>query len=190
MTRQLDAIGRQVSTAVRRAVRDPESHRAGLRRAAELLVEARLHFLTAEGEPDWKGRTYAYRTWYGGLLSDAGLSPAERETVSATIRYHVGNVMRERLSPEELAEAGLSAPSPIDRARLQRDTRAAIVRSVKDAPAWGGVDALRALTVASALVDAVEPEALSSLSPGDGEAAKGLLTDLSASARRLARALK
>lgn len=89
-----------LADVLREYVRDPRSEgTALLRRAAEIIVELRGHF-DRDGEPDWLGRTYAYRQCMTETYGVAGVLPSERKTVGDAVRYHVITVLRERLSPD------------------------------------------------------------------------------------------
>src|SRR4051812_43452584 len=73
-----------------RALRTSEGDRRTMlyRDLAGHMVELREHYLTPSGEPDWTGRTGAYRLGVRALYADAGYSPAERKQVQTSIRYH------------------------------------------------------------------------------------------------------
>jgi hypothetical protein len=45
------------------------------------------------------------------MYRDARLNPAEKLRVRDGVRHHVSQVIRERLTPEQLQKAGLSAES-------------------------------------------------------------------------------
>jgi hypothetical protein len=107
-----------------------ESRAATLRRdLAEATVALREHFLTPAGHPDWSGSSGHYRTAMRELYSRADYSPEQRRITQSTVRYHIGNIVRERLSTSELEAAGLTAPSPHDRQRNRRARDRAIVEA-------------------------------------------------------------
>lgn len=85
----------------------------------EQMVELREHFITPGGQPDWTGRTGAYRLAVRNLYADAGYSPAERRAVQTSIRYHTGNLVRGRVSAEELENLGLDTRTPQERSRTR-----------------------------------------------------------------------
>lgn len=99
---------------------------AMLRRVAELLVDAREHFLTADGEPDWKGTTAAYREFYSDALREAGLRGGDRLKVQAAIRYHVSIALRKRLPDKTIEALGLVRESARERGLAQQQRRAEI----------------------------------------------------------------
>ena len=99
-----------------------ESDKTGLLRdVATAFVQAREHFYTKEGTPDWSGRSYAYRTWVRETVALASVPASKRTTLLAAIRYHSGNVARELLDPETLAAAGLRSESPRERSIEKRE---------------------------------------------------------------------
>ncbi|UYL87631.1 hypothetical protein SEA_VRESIDENCE_26 [Arthrobacter phage VResidence] len=92
-----------------------------LRDAARYFIDARQHFFTREGEPDWLGRTYAYRTWVREVMSAAHVPADTVTSLQAAIRYHSGNVLRDRLSEEEVDDLGLRKESPKERSVEKRE---------------------------------------------------------------------
>ncbi|UIW13509.1 hypothetical protein PQD80_gp25 [Arthrobacter phage Lizalica] len=92
-----------------------------LRNAARLFIDARAHFFTREGEPDWRGRTYAYRTWVREVMSAARVPGDEITSLQAAIRYHSGNLLRDRLGEDEIADLGLRKESPRERSVEKRE---------------------------------------------------------------------
>lgn len=97
-----------------------DSRTTNLRAVATAFVEAREHFYTPSGEPDWQGRTHAYRVWVRETMRLANIQQDELSTVQAAIRYHVGNIMRDRMDPETLASIGLNSSSPKQRSVEKR----------------------------------------------------------------------
>jgi hypothetical protein len=99
----------------------PEGEKTtNLRAVANSFVDAREHFFTPQGEPDWLGRTHAYRSWVRETMSQASVQASELATVQAAIRYHVGNIVRERMDPDTLQGLGLRASSPKQRSVEKR----------------------------------------------------------------------
>lgn len=94
---------------------DRERHTILTRDLAEAAVALREHYLTPEGRPDWTGRTWAYRNAMRQLYGEAGYDAAARAVTQAATRYHVGNIVRRYLSPEEIAEVGLRPETPQER---------------------------------------------------------------------------
>ncbi|MEU8299161.1 hypothetical protein AB0C04_17990 [Micromonospora sp. NPDC048909] len=90
-----------------------------LRDLAEQMVDLREHYLTPSGDPDWTGRTGAYRYAVRGLYAQAGYTPEERKVTQTATRYHVGNLVRARVSQETADALGLERTTPQDRGRLR-----------------------------------------------------------------------
>jgi hypothetical protein len=84
---------------------------------AEQMVDLREHYLTSTGVPDWTGRTGTYRLAVRELYAQAGCSKVERKLVQTSTRYHIGNLVRERISHKEADALALDRRSPLDRAR-------------------------------------------------------------------------
>jgi hypothetical protein len=121
-TKSLSDIQKQASDALRRSLTAPDTERTQLLRdTAALFVDARGHFFTAEGEPDWLGRTYAYRSWIRETTSMANVPGESKATIQAAIRYHSGNIIRERLDQGTLDSLGLVKSSPRERSIEKRE---------------------------------------------------------------------
>lgn len=85
---------------------------------AELIVQARLeHFIRPNGDPDYMGKSYSYRTWFGELLDSLNLGE-ERDKLASRIRYSTGNALRRILTEDQLKDAGLKPISPRDRSSM------------------------------------------------------------------------
>ncbi len=117
MTRTRKQIEAEVVRALRALRGADDARRRTLNRTlAELLVDYREHFLTPEGRPDWIGRTGPYRWAVRDLYSEAGYGKDEAAKVQSAVGYHVGNVLRSRLTAEEQEDLGLGI-SPFERSR-------------------------------------------------------------------------
>lgn len=140
---------------------DRERRTVLYRDVAEASVELREHFLTGEGEPDWGGRTWAYRDFVRTLYRDAGMDSKETATTQAGVRYHVGNVLRDRLPAETIEDLGLQPATPIQRARKNRAERSTVLRALKE----GGdvTDTVRAVSAALALLERITDEQVAEL---------------------------
>lgn len=101
-----------------RRLRDtPETaHPQLYRQAADAMVKLRGLHTTGDGRPDWRGRTWGYRSLVNEIYGEAGLPPEPNHPVKAALRYHLGNALRESLTSEELIEAGLKPAPPRERA--------------------------------------------------------------------------
>jgi hypothetical protein len=133
-----------------------------LREAARLLVDARAHFFDAQGETDWRGRTYAYRRFVGEVFSAGNVPRDEIPTVQAAIRYHIGNALRERLSAEELTAIGLRPEGPRERSIEKRRNASALAGVLQGGAVLDDVDdALRALSAVSSALVRIPPSLFS-----------------------------
>lgn len=134
-TRALSDIQHDATTAITTSLRSLDADRtAHLKEAASALVEAREHFFTREGEPDWLGRTYAYRTWVREVMSRAHVPGDEVTNLQAAIRYHAGNMIRERLDGDEIESLGLKRQSPTERSREYRERTSATLNFFAGGP--------------------------------------------------------
>jgi len=168
MTTTLEHLTEAQRTAVR-ALRHYliEGKTEDLRQVAENFVEAREHFFTKEGSPDWLGRTYAYRRWVRETTTLANVPGNELATVQAAIRYHAGNVLRERLDAEQIEALGLKPESPRERSVTKRERHAEIL-SVFGAGGPEITDADEILHVAEMIqhaLDRISSEALAMMGP-------------------------
>lgn len=120
-TESLPDIQRAATEAIARAIAASDATRTELlKEAARNFINARAHFFTREGEPDWLGRTYAYRTWVREVMSAAHVPGNEVSSLQAAIRYHSGNLLRERLDGDEIEDLGLRKESPRERSIEKR----------------------------------------------------------------------
>lgn len=118
----LPSIQKDATDAIRASLTASDNDRTSLLRdAARLFIDARAHFFTREGEPDWRGRTYAYRTWVREVMSAANVPGDAITSLQAAIRYHSGNLLRDRLGDEEIADLGLRKESPRERSVEKRE---------------------------------------------------------------------
>lgn len=128
---QLDALNARAVEVVRAYLGASDAERTTiLRDLAEILVAARGHFYTAEGTPDWAGRTYAYRMWVREVYSAANVPPAQRTALQSATRWHIGTIVRERVPSEQLEAVGLDPKSPRERnvdARALRATARTLI---------------------------------------------------------------
>ena len=102
---------------------------ASMHDAAAALVDMRLIYTNRDGQPDLAGSSFEYRQAVADGLASAGVPASDRSRVMAALRYHVGNQVRDRFTAEELSEYGLSAHSPHDRQRAEREMLSRIVRT-------------------------------------------------------------
>ena len=69
---------------------------------------------------DPAGTSQAYRDAAARIYAAATIPPDSESSLQASIRYHIGNVLREEFKPEDLKAVGLSTQTPLERARAAR----------------------------------------------------------------------
>ena len=94
---------------------------AVLKRIAGVVVELRKRFRTDDGEIDWRGRTWEYRQAVIEMYRAAGIPSGSQSHLQGSLRYHVGNALRDAASPAELEAAGLKLESPRERQQVTRE---------------------------------------------------------------------
>ncbi|WP_328967948.1 hypothetical protein [Streptomyces sp. NBC_00239] len=102
-----------------------------LRNIAAVLVCIRERCLTEDGRPDWTGRTNEYRVEAGRVYAEAGIPRDSADSIQAAVRYHVGKIIREYVSAEELSDYGLKALSPMDSHREYARTQSALALAAR-----------------------------------------------------------
>lgn len=121
-TATLPEIQKAATDAIYHSLGAPDTARTDLlREAARQFVDAREHFYTKEGDPDWLGRTHAYRLWVREVMSEAHVPGEEVTSLQAAIRYHSGNMLRDRLDDDTLDALGLKKSSPRERSVEKRE---------------------------------------------------------------------
>lgn len=111
-------------TDLLRAYTETDAKRTGiLRDLAKCVVGIRAQTLTGDGKtPDWAGQSQAYRDTIREMYDGAGIPTDASANVQAALRYHIGEVLREVVSPGALTKAGLATKGPKDRARMRGET--------------------------------------------------------------------
>lgn len=89
-----------------------------LKDLARIVVGIRSRFMDDDGNPDWAGRSWEYRSFVRDMYSSAGVPPDSQGRVQSAIRYHVGVLLRATLDPSELSAAGLLPTVSSKRPRL------------------------------------------------------------------------
>lgn len=169
----------------RRASRDART--PIVRLIALAMVEAREHFLNAEGEPDWRGVTYQYRQWVSEVYSAANFDPKTRASVQSAVRYHLGSVLRERLDEDTLRDLGFQQESPKERSQERRLSRNATLNALNHGTLDKG-DVL-AVTVAYNMLNTVDGNALADLPSSQLEVLREALKDIEARAQLVVRSI-
>ncbi len=156
----------QAVPVLRRYLADP--HTSDLRELAELVIKLRAEHTLEDGRKDWGGRSPAYRASMHDLYSRAQVPADKADTIQAAIRYHVGNLLRERTKGEELAAVGLSPVAP--RTRLANRRKRLQAQAATAAPRQ---DVARLAAMAQALLEHIDPNAIPPL-PGERAVASRL----------------
>lgn len=124
-TRSRSSLVREATTTIRRAVIADGAERTRLlRHAADLLVDLRGLFTGHDGAPDWRGKSYDYRSLVRDIYADAGLPADSADSTKTALRYHIGIALRERLNADDLDDAGLHALDPRERQQARREAPA------------------------------------------------------------------
>lgn len=133
MSGTLDSLQAEVIDGIRRYFESegPEAT-VRLREVARAMVQAREQFTLMDGTPDWKGRSGDYRRWIGEALTEAGVE--DRHSLQSALRYHTGELIRQRLSERELEEYGFLPDSP----RTQISERRSEMQSLYNLVAGSG----------------------------------------------------
>lgn len=108
-----------------------------LKEAAENIVALRARFTLDDGRPDWSGRSAGYREVIRSIYDGAFIPKDYRDTLQSALRYHVGNLVRERVAEDELRAVGLTSPAPKERLARNREVVFALAASA------GGQSVLR-----------------------------------------------
>lgn len=158
---QPDDVGDLVDRGVRILKRYLTDHHTDrLKELAPIVVELRGKFTLEDGRQDWGGRSPGYRQAMANLYARARVPHEKLDTLQVALRYHVGNLLRERTSEEELTAVGLSARSPKD--RLANHRQALSAQRELAAPRQ---DAARLSAYAQALMEFIDADAIPDLPP-------------------------
>lgn len=113
-----------LAAAIREAYNAPKKDQPELLRAvADLIVEVRSRTTNGDGAPDWRGNSYEYRMLVSEAYSDGGVPYEDRIRFGNSLRYHVSNALRARLTAEDLQVLGLKPENGVRRSQQQRDAR-------------------------------------------------------------------
>lgn len=98
-----------------KAVIDLDTKRtAALKKLAHVICQLRRKL------DDPAGTSQAYRDAAERIYKGVNIPADSSSGIQASIRYHIGNVLREEFTSEELAAVGLSDKTPLERAREAR----------------------------------------------------------------------
>jgi len=184
----IDGLLKVASEALRESLSASDTRKTELlREVATAFVDARNHFYTKEGEPDWLGRTYAYRTWVREAMSRASVPSEQLHTLQAAVRYHSGNILRDRLDDETLNDLGLRKSSPRERSVEKRERTSSTLNLFN-----GGAELQTAeeISQACALIEAalkrVNASTVEALPANDRRVARAALLSVSKRAKEIA----
>jgi hypothetical protein len=172
----LDDLIAQGSALVRHYAEIEETKTQVLKDLAVVVWRLRSRFRTNEGGRDWAGQSYEYRMAAARMYEEAGVPTDSVANVQAALRYHVGNVLREKVPAEELREAGLLVTSPRERITSSREEAAAALEAfgaTTEAGRARKVNPVRLATAAAACLARVEAS-VGYLDPEDEEDALAL----------------
>lgn len=188
MSEHLADLQSQIATLLRAYTRAADADRTEvLREMSERVVDLRALFTNSDGASDWRGSSYAYRQALAEAYGMAGLPRDDVQTVQAAMRYHVGNILRERLDEDTLTSIGLRPVSPRERSVEKRETESAILAAFKGR-ALEGLPPLKALSSAKALAAGVESDAVRALTREERIVVRELVSGLRREVDRLAKA--
>lgn len=135
-----------------------------LKTAAEAFVAARERFFTKEGEPDWLGRTFAYRRWVREAFSLANVPADEITRIQGAIRWHYGAALRAHLTPEQIEDLGLRDASPAERSVEKRARQSEVLSIFAAGPELDDLESIAsALHLTELALRRVSSEAIRSL---------------------------
>lgn len=138
-----------------------------LRAAAQALVDAREHFHTKTGDTDWTGRSHAYRQWVRDVYATARVPAEDLTRVQTAVRYHVNNIIHDRLDPETLESIGLRAESTRERSMEQRAQKSDTLRLVEPGAPFKPEDMPAVARILADMARRIDPETLKGLSNGE-----------------------
>lgn len=184
----LPDIQKAAIEAISQSLTSSDTERTALlRETARRFIDARAHFFTREGEPDWLGRTYAYRTWVREVMSAAHVPGDEVTSLQAAIRYHSGNLLRDRLDEEELGELGLRKESPRERSIEKRERSSGTLNIFGGGAELASVEEILQLcTLTERALARVNVDSLAKLPAKDRKAAREALRRVATRAEELA----
>ena len=133
--RSLSDLADEASDVLSRSyITEDDAERTRLyERAALLIAQARALFVTKTGDPDWAGRSYAYREWTRGVYSTA-IPKVDRDRVRGAVAWHVLHTLHSFLTEDELADAGLLKTTPNERAQERREDDSRVARVLISGP--------------------------------------------------------
>lgn len=80
---------------------------------------------------DPRGVSHEYRTTVSDMYRSLNIPPERVEKTQASVRWHIGNILRRHLTPRELEKHDLQLTSPLERNQDSRAVNAAIIKAAK-----------------------------------------------------------
>lgn len=137
------------------------------------MIALRMRSTDSQGRTDFAGSSREYRDRLSEIFRRTNMRPTDRANISSAARRMAGNILREVLSPSDLALYGLMEDGPSERKRksLQGMYVPAAVQAVLRTSATTDTtaDALRMAQGALGIVSRITPEAIDALT-GDERA--------------------
>jgi hypothetical protein len=96
-----------------------------LKNTAAVLVALRAKCLDGDGRPDYMGRSSEYRRLAGEVYRNIGVG-GQLERTQQAVRWHIGNLLREVLTVDELQDYELVKDSPAIRQQVSREAKSAL----------------------------------------------------------------
>ncbi|MFD0276187.1 hypothetical protein ACFVHB_20100 [Kitasatospora sp. NPDC127111] len=124
-TLPVDVLTSQAEDLIRAHSQLQHADTSVLRSLAVVLVSIRL----AMDDP--AGSSYAYTQKAAEIYRDAGVPPAAKAKTQTAVRYHISKVLREAVSPKEIAALGLKEKSIQERQVDRRSVTRALVVSAR-----------------------------------------------------------
>ncbi len=161
--RTLKSVQDDLTESLRAATAHEEYDVEQMKKAAGLLIDFRLMFNDSHGRPDLGGKSYGYRQAIADVVTGAGIVPMDKGSVMAAVRYHAGNILRDRYTAEELADYGLLPVKPVQRQQAERAANSRALRAAENGneKITDLFEIQKALRMSANLLDSVEIKGLS-----------------------------
>jgi len=179
-----DDLTRRASRLLADYIKSGRTRTDLLKECATAIVDLRSQHTLDDGRVDWSGRSTAYRAEIRKVYAAAKVPADVLDTVQQALRYHVGNLLRERADAGALEQVGLSSTSPRGRLSRQREVVAALSTNGSVAEVLN--DPIRLIAHAEALLDYIDEGGLAALGAKERTAARASLEGLVERAERLA----
>lgn len=178
----MDPVVNDLVREAARIVREYQKHPRTplLKELAPVIVELRSHFTLKDGRPDWSGRSPEYRQCMSDIFAKARVPADDLDRLQSALRYHVGNILRDRATKDELLSVGLTTVKPKERIQNTRDALQAMKQT--SAPRY---DVARLTAYAQALLEYIDDRVVARLDPDRAEASRLALEAIHSRAEEL-----